>query len=700
MSTRLNCLKAMVWKEWRENLKWALLMGAAFSLLLSYTVWRAVTDDSNIELLDLWQRTQPLTFLVVPLLAGVLGFLQVNSELRRDQWAFLVHRPTSRDTLFWGKALTGLSLYALAAVLPYLGFAWWMSVPGHVAAPFDWRLAAAGMAPLLSGIVFYFAGISTAIRAKPWFGSRALALPGSLLCVVWVSLGNWWPLLWLLVFIVFFVVAARSSFETTGCFRGLSRLSQVALSSTLLAGLAVVVALGSVLVAIVLQSGSQDAKPQVMRNYQVTQKGRVLRSEDTHGPSDAVKNSISDLNGNVLLSNSDTRTFYKSNPTLRFSNLAVQEMELPAPLSNAFEHYFSSRTYPDYRQADVSWYFDRIHNRLMGYSRRTRYPIGYIGSNGFHTDAQQVKPFDETLRPSQTYEESQMLRFPHSVYKFDAASRNVRRVFTSSQRITGASLLSAYDPNFQPRKRCIAIWTNDNVLHLLPLQGKELWTRHLEINHENYTQLSIAQTSAADRFWIWIKPYNEKRVAQPPTLIAVNARGETLNQQTLPLFPANEGAGRWQDSILFVAVPPILVAIYTAFGLRSDQSLVQILAGMTSGSSSEVLRATLIILILNFIVSALCAFFAWRRANRYAFKSSTRLWWTIGVLALGPLGYLLMRSLLDWPALEKCPSCGKLRVVDRELCEHCSSPFAPPLLDGTEIIEDDASEVPALRLAS
>ena len=34
-----------------------------------------------------------------------------------------------------------------------------------------------------------------------------------------------------------------------------------------------------------------------------------------------------------------------------------------------------------------------------------------------------------------------------------------------------------------------------------------------------------------------------------------------------------------------------------------------------------------------------------------------------------------------------CPVCGRKRVVTRERCEHCGSPFAPPRRDGTELIE-------------
>ena len=44
-------------------------------------------------------------------------------------------------------------------------------------------------------------------------------------------------------------------------------------------------------------------------------------------------------------------------------------------------------------------------------------------------------------------------------------------------------------------------------------------------------------------------------------------------------------------------------------------------------------------------------------------------------------------SVQEWPARETCPDCKKLRVVDREHCEHCGADFAPPEKNGTEMFE-------------
>ena len=64
--------------------------------------------------------------------------------------------------LAWASVLlVVLTLYLAAMGIPLIGAAVWASMPGNIAAPFDWRMALPGVADILTGIVFYFAGILT-----------------------------------------------------------------------------------------------------------------------------------------------------------------------------------------------------------------------------------------------------------------------------------------------------------------------------------------------------------------------------------------------------------------------------------------------------------------------------------------------------------------------------------------------------------
>jgi hypothetical protein len=91
--------------------------------------------------------------------------------------------------------------------------------------------------------------------------------------------------------------------------------------------------------------------------------------------------------------------------------------------------------------------------------------------------------------------------------------------------------------------------------------------------------------------------------------------------------------------------------------------------------------------ILPAMAGLICAVIAFLRTRSYAFPSKRVLTWTLFAFATGPFGLLTMLMLLEWPARETCPACGKPRVVTSERCEHCSQPFAPPTADGTEIFE-------------
>ena len=81
-----------------------------------------------------------------------------------------------------------------------------------------------------------------------------------------------------------------------------------------------------------------------------------------------------------------------------------------------------------------------------------------------------------------------------------------------------------------------------------------------------------------------------------------------------------------------------------------------------------------------------CAALALIWARRYAFSRAGTIAWTAGVFLLGPAGLLTMLVIRVWPARERCPSCGRMRVVTRERCEHCAAAFPSPRADGTEIL--------------
>src|SRR5262249_28492632 len=145
-------MKSLIWKECQENLKWAvlpvLLLGGLMALLgppslMSYGV-----------LLYLG--------LITAVFGAVLGFLQVLPEAHGDKRSVLLDRPVSPSRGFLAEALVGVGLYLVGVGIPSVGAVAWIATPGHVPEPFRWRMALPWLADILTGLVYYFAGMLTA----------------------------------------------------------------------------------------------------------------------------------------------------------------------------------------------------------------------------------------------------------------------------------------------------------------------------------------------------------------------------------------------------------------------------------------------------------------------------------------------------------------------------------------------------------
>lgn len=90
---------------------------------------------------------------------------------------------------------------------------------------------------------------------------------------------------------------------------------------------------------------------------------------------------------------------------------------------------------------------------------------------------------------------------------------------------------------------------------------------------------------------------------------------------------------------------------------------------------------------LTLLSAAVCALVCVLLARRYSFSRAGCLGWAFCGFFFGWAGLLLMLAIQEWPARIACPSCSRLRLVDRERCEHCGAPHALPAPDGTEIFE-------------
>src|ERR1017187_10704352 len=180
-------MKTLVFKEFRENVKAAVLGMIIYALVLVVLYRDYVASPTNM--------TQPLsdsnlvfgTAWFCGIFGAVLGWLQVHNERRPDLWAFLIHRPMTRSGIFLAKVMAGLGLYALVVGLPLLGFIVWARLPGHVAAPFEFAMLRPVAAYALVGLLYYFAGMLGDLRQARWYASRALGVGVAIVVSLLVS---------------------------------------------------------------------------------------------------------------------------------------------------------------------------------------------------------------------------------------------------------------------------------------------------------------------------------------------------------------------------------------------------------------------------------------------------------------------------------------------------------------------------------
>lgn len=126
-------------------------------------------------------------------LAIALGFRQTAWELGQGSYFFLLHRPIERSRIFSTKLLIGGGLVLAFSAGFILIYALWAATPGHVPAPFDWRMTLAPWAGWAALPLLYIGAFLSGIRPGKWFGSRLIPLAAA---IGFTALAEYSPWLW------------------------------------------------------------------------------------------------------------------------------------------------------------------------------------------------------------------------------------------------------------------------------------------------------------------------------------------------------------------------------------------------------------------------------------------------------------------------------------------------------------------------
>ena len=693
-------MKALILKELRENLKWVPLPGLAILLVF-------LIDKPDEPMLDV---TAAFFFCLIGVaFAAALGFLQIFFEGHGDKRSLLLHRPLSPSRIFLGKTIAGVGLYLLALGIPFVCVESWMARPGYMPAPYHWRTSLPWLADILSGLVYYFAGMLTAQRDVRWYGSRGLAVAAAFMCsyLVWTLPEFWQALVAIGIMGLGVSLAAYGSFRSGGAYIPQSRLPKAALAMTFLAGLLIVSVLGKQLIGEWFDSGVEWA-------YHPDRQGRVLMVLSKQGGEighwlDLTGREPADLKGKEI--GSKIKVPYTINET---------------PLNWSYRN--SGRFYVqctnDSKPSQEIWYYDQTQSRLFGYDTILHQGLGSFGPDGFVPSGQQSgeRFLGELLFRSDRWNAmpAQFLAFPGGVYDVNFTWRTIRTLFTpaAGETVTCARWWS--DDLDRKRKRVVV--STDKSFHFLKGAGSPAVSLPRAYDFHKYRFVFLGLFEKPERYFVWYQSWiawtsylePEEFRNLPGPLHEYDAAGRELASQIVPP-PAYPEAPAAQA--LFGLVTPMTEAATLVGATRYLRSEARsngcthkpVLLGFLENSQYYIpgtapdkstpgglVSGYLALILLSAAASALGCFLL---ASRYAFSNTRRLGWALVGFLFGWVGLVLMLVLQEWPARIACPKCGKLRVVTHDNCEHCGAAHAVPALDGTEIFDPGAPTMqPAMAL--
>jgi hypothetical protein len=700
-------MKALIWKEFRENLKWAVLppllifgsmgMFGAFMLL----------DKGPLFLVSLFAAVSG---------AG-LGFLQVFFESSGDKRSLLLHRPLSASQIFLGKVVAGLSLYLLALGLSFAGAVALAATPGHVAVPFSWPMALPWLADSLTGVVYYFAGMLAAQREARWYGSRCLGLAAGLFCtyLVWVLPEFWQALVAIVTLGGVVAVAAWGSFLAGGAYAPQPRLAKAALALTFLAGLSALSFTGKVFVG--AWQGATDYY------YWLDRQGRALVVHNHEGRI----RSITDLEGQVPPEVQGKWLDEHVLKELRGPAAVTQDRSGPRTRSYRNTGRFLVEFGNDSKPGDEKWCYVPDRGRLFGYDKYTKQFVGSFGPEGFCPPNEQPRERfqGEMLSGFSIFYLSwadDYLVFADRVEAVDFRKRTVQTLFVppAGETFLWASRLRHEKPEVK-----LGGVATDRSVHVLDEGGSRVFSAPWAYDRERYHLKAVTRLEDPLRYRVLYSPrwYLELETLEtlPECVVEYDAAGCEIARHTLPARPQITGyflrpllalVEPSDRQVWFGLVTPPAEAgalVGTTQSLFSDfrasrgtemglplQFLAQTTTGFVPGAGWNMRTDGGLVFgftALMLLSAAACALVCFLLARRYSFSQRRRLGWALCGLLFGPTGLLLMLALQEWPARIPCPACHRPRRVDRERCEHCGAPHARPAPDGTEIFEEAAADL-------
>ncbi len=669
-------MKQLILKELREQFKVALIGLAVLTLMLSllFATYGSqlqqamrfmgqVSSDSLQPLLRNGLLVQVSFFCAI--FGMLLGWLQIRAESHPDLWAFLVHRPIRRTSILRSKVVAGLLLYVAGTGLPLFGLILAISIPGNVAAPFEWAMALPLTSIFLVGMVYYFAGLLTGLRKARWFASRGFGL--GLAAVANFSLFAvpefWHALLIIVAAGTLLALAVWGSFQTGGFYRDQPAAGKVALTAASIVSVLVLLGLFCAVTANLLGSRGGSS----YSHYRLTREGNILRvTQQGFDEGDVV-----DLNGQPVLDEETGRELRPKDLGPRYARgVSVSvDVERRARRNSQFDRRFfhTAHYFSPWRLQDKTLWYLTADGRLVAYDGISRRFAGVLvpqGTGGGRTadDTRFLLPQHYSYGHLTPFMTPGVLSSARTAYLVDLDSRQLKPLLT----VTNGDFIHGFsEVRFSPTPGTngSALILTRTSIRLLDLEGGTKLNLPYVPSHPEYPQVSVFWLDPTNTFAVRFDPdylLNQESGGKLLSRVKwVNADGSIRNTIDLPKLS--------EPTQLSLAERFVIPLMLPAFPLLSR------------GEPYWTWN------LPRIIPAILCVWVGWWLGRRNNLTLQAQTGWGIFHLLFGLPGLLAFLAVQEWPAKEPCPGCKKTRVVDRERCEHCGANFAPPEKTGTEI---------------
>jgi hypothetical protein len=667
-------MKTMIWKELRENARWALLacLGLLIAEIYALSVEKETIDYYSISLCG-------DTFLLVSAfgccaVGAVLGALQILPELRRDQWASLLHRPIPREEILAGKMVAGLLLYAAAVGVPLLASVVYVIWPANYPAPFVPGLVLPAVSDLFLGLVFYAGALLVGLHPGRWLGTRGamvLAAVGTLMC----HLADGWPFaVPVMALIVFFAAAWGAMRHSLGQRPWISRL---AFGVVILAGIQV----GLLLLGLGLRAIPVGRIPGfVYTEFYIANDGTVfLQKQDGNGGSQ-----LMDMEGKVV-----TDEKYVGNNVRRYSLYPFIFADRRGSTETRYQRTDRSSRFrvetiqSVFATADVWYNVEGPEPYFAGYDRLSKRLVGFCDRDGFKEPGAVRHPFSSVPQGEVTQINPHLFWIGPQVLAVDFTDHRMTSLLNvGKDRVFGA--LKVPRDSDHPR---IAVALRSEI-RICNMDGMLLFSIPYAYPADRWPMIGITAMDDLSRIFVQYSDYStdETSVAH---LDVLDGQGQRLASYTVPgtdLLPIRHSWNSRAADLLNAPVPLALLSTWNA------HRQVDIEADYATGIPSTLVPEFERVLdrgelaVLGGWTLVLCAIaVGWARS---AGLSMVRMIvWVVLTALFGVGGLLAYRLVTDWPVRVRCPHCARRRPVGLRTCPNCQAPWDVPTANGTEIFE-------------